>query len=134
MEGANKADHPPSGRKDAGSQEHAKDRRTRRGQGYRGKRPYNNKNKSGNKADAISAPKEKFTGRCDDLEGYVYSVTVTKGGLQFSRTTKEIARYAGKSLYKNGNLEDDGTNADKTNCASSHLDTCNSRCRRSSHI
>jgi hypothetical protein len=102
MEGANKADHPPSGRKDAGSQEHAKDRRTRRGQGYRGKRPYNNKNKSGNKADAISAPKEKFTGRCDDLEGYVYSVTVSKGGVQFSRTTEVIARYAGGKYSSGG--------------------------------
>jgi hypothetical protein len=83
MEGANKLDHPPSRRKDAGSQEHAKDRGSRRGRN-RGKRSYNNKNKSGNKPDAASAPKEKFIGQCDNLEGYVYSVTVTKGGVQFS--------------------------------------------------
>jgi hypothetical protein len=40
--------------------------------------------------------KEKFTGRSDDLEGYVYSIATSKGGMQFTRTTDEIARYAGK--------------------------------------
>jgi hypothetical protein len=39
--------------------------------------------------------KEKFTGRSDDLEGYIYMVVSTKGGVQFARTTEEIARYAG---------------------------------------
>jgi hypothetical protein len=102
MKEANKPDHLPSGREDAGSQEHAKDCGTRRGRGYRGKPPYNNKNKSRNKADAISAPKEKFTGQCDNLEGYFYSVTVTEGGVQFSQTTEEIARYAGEKYSSVG--------------------------------
>jgi hypothetical protein len=133
MEGANKPDHLPDGHEDAGSQEHAKDRGTQRGRAYRGKRSYNNKNKSGNKPDAISASKEKFTGQCNDLEGYVYSVTVTKGGVQFSRTSEEIARSAGEKYSSVGAYirtailtMADGTHADKTNCTSSHWDTCNS--------
>jgi hypothetical protein len=39
--------------------------------------------------------KEKFVGRSDDLEGYIYSIVSSKGGVQFARTTEEIARYAG---------------------------------------
>jgi hypothetical protein len=59
----------------------------------------NNKGKRTNKEKAFNKPefiqKEKFTGRSDDLEGYIYSVVSTKGGVQFARTTEEIARYAG---------------------------------------
>jgi transcription elongation factor len=42
------------------------------------------------------AQKEKFTGRSDDLEGYVYTLVSSKGGVQFTRTTEEVARYAGE--------------------------------------
>jgi hypothetical protein len=59
----------------------------------------NNKGKRNNKDEAFKKPdliqKEKFTGRDDDLEGYIYSIVTSKGGVQFTRTTKEIARYAG---------------------------------------
>jgi hypothetical protein len=43
-----------------------------------------------------AAQTEKFTGRSDDLEGYVYTLVSSKGGVQFTRTTKEVARYAGE--------------------------------------
>jgi hypothetical protein len=39
--------------------------------------------------------KEKFVGHSDDLEGYIYSIVSSKGGVQFACTTEEIARYAG---------------------------------------
>jgi hypothetical protein len=65
----------------------------------RGNQRNNNKGRRNNKEKAPNKPefiqKEKFTGRSDDLEGYIYSVVSTKGGVQFTRTTEEIARYAG---------------------------------------
>jgi hypothetical protein len=32
----------------------------------------------------------------DDLKGFIYDVTSTKGGVAYSRTTEEIARYIGE--------------------------------------
>ncbi len=61
----------------------------------RGRRNNNNRQKQENKPDPI-ALKERFIGRREDLEGYVYSVSTSKAGLQFTRTTDEIARYAGE--------------------------------------
>jgi hypothetical protein len=65
----------------------------------RGNQRGNNRGRRKNKEKTDNTPefihKEKFTGRSDDLEGYVYSVVSTKGGVQFARTTEEIARYAG---------------------------------------
>jgi hypothetical protein len=64
--------------------------------GYEGRR--GNKPKQGTtiyrKSEVIQ--KGKFTGRSDDLEGYVYTLVSNKGGLQFTRTTEEVARYAGE--------------------------------------
>jgi hypothetical protein len=40
-------------------------------------------------------PKDKIAVRSDDLEGYVYSTVSSKGRVQFTRTTEEMARYAG---------------------------------------
>jgi hypothetical protein len=66
----------------------------------------NNKGKRNNKEKAFNKPefthKEKFTGRSDDLEGYVYTGVPAKGGVQFARTTEEIARYAGAKYSKVG--------------------------------
>jgi hypothetical protein len=63
--------------------------------GYKGRR--GNKPKQGTiyRKPEI-AQKENFTGRCDDLEGYVYTLVSNKGGVQFTRTTEEVTRYAGK--------------------------------------
>ena len=62
------------------------------GHPYKGRRN-NNRPKQDKKPEPIVI-KERFTGRNDDLEGYVYAISTTKGGLQFTRTTDEIARYA----------------------------------------
>jgi hypothetical protein len=65
----------------------------------RGNQRGNNKGRRNNTEKAIHKPefphKENFTGRSDNLEGYIYSVVSTKGGVQFARTAEEIARYAG---------------------------------------
>jgi hypothetical protein len=47
-------------------------------------------------------PKEKFTGRSDDLQGYIYDVTSSKGGVAYKRTTEEIARHIGEKYTKVG--------------------------------
>jgi hypothetical protein len=41
-------------------------------------------------------PKEKFTGRSEDLKGFTYDVTTSKGGAAYTRTTEEIARHVGE--------------------------------------
>jgi hypothetical protein len=41
-------------------------------------------------------PKEKFTGRSDDLQGFIYDVVTSRGGIAYTRTTKEIARHVGE--------------------------------------
>jgi hypothetical protein len=35
----------------------------------------------------------------NDLEGYILLVVSSKGGVQFTRTTEEVARYAGGGGY-----------------------------------
>ena len=74
--------------------------------GYRGKRfDPNNRNRCHHQGPTESrinqahttAPKEvAFKGRCDELDGFTYTVTTSKGRLEFSKTTKEIAQYAGE--------------------------------------
>jgi hypothetical protein len=39
---------------------------------------------------------QKFVGRSEDLKGFTYDVTTLKGGVAYTCTTKEIARYVGK--------------------------------------
>jgi hypothetical protein len=82
-----------SGAAESNSNNDNKGRQQARGRGHsrgnnRGKR--NQKDKATKKPDLIH--KEKFIGRDDDLEGYIYSVVASKGGVQFTRTTEEIAR------------------------------------------
>jgi hypothetical protein len=50
---------------------------------------------------AKAAPKNKFTGRCKDIEGHVYDLCGTQQADQYTRTTEEIALYVAKE-YKNG--------------------------------
>jgi hypothetical protein len=52
--------------------------------------------KEGRNETPIHIPKEKFVGCCDDLKGFIYDVMTSKGGVAYTRTTKEIARYVGK--------------------------------------
>ena len=50
-----------------------------------------------------TTPKEiTFKGRCNELDGFTYTVTTSKGGLEFSKTTEEIARYAGEKYTSIG--------------------------------
>ena len=69
----------------------------------RGNQQGNNKGRRNNKEKALNKPelshKEKFTGRADDLEGYIYSVVSTKGGVQFARTTEEITFHRRAESY-----------------------------------
>ena len=44
---------------------------------------------------------KKFTGREEELEGFIYDITSAKNTDTYSKTTKEIARYVG-TLYKHG--------------------------------
>jgi hypothetical protein len=46
-------------------------------------------------------PKEKFIGRSDDLKGFIYDVA-HKGGVAYTRTTEEIARYVGEKYTTTG--------------------------------
>ena len=50
-----------------------------------------------------TAPEEiAFKGRCDELDGFTYTVTTSKGGLELSKTSEEIARYAGEKYTSIG--------------------------------
>ena len=46
--------------------------------------------------------KEKFVGRSEDLKGFIYDVTTWKGGVAYTRTTEEIARYVGEKYTTTG--------------------------------
>ncbi len=48
----------------------------------------------------IHAQKEKFVGRSEDLKGYIYDVTTSKGGVAYTRTTEEVARYVGENTQR----------------------------------
>ena len=48
---------------------------------------------------AAHIPKEKFMGRSDDLQGFIYDVTTSKGGVAYTRTTEEIARHVGENTH-----------------------------------
>ena len=47
-------------------------------------------------------PKEKFTGRSEDLKGFTYDVSTSKGGVAYTRTTEEIARHVGEKYTTTG--------------------------------
>ena len=49
-------------------------------------------------------PKEKFVGRSDDLKGFTYDVTTSKGGVAYTRTTEEIARHVGEKYTNTGSF------------------------------
>ncbi len=99
MESVNKPDGTPGpggGTSNEGGDHHDKRQQGQgRGHPYRGRRNNNNRQRQEKEPDPIVL-KERFVGRSEDLEGYVYSVSTSKAGLQFTRTTDEIARYAGE--------------------------------------
>ena len=65
---------------------------------YRNRRHHQGPTESRSHQAHTTAPKNiAFKGRCDELDGFTYTVTTSKGGIEFSKTTEEIARYAGEN-------------------------------------
>jgi hypothetical protein len=50
----------------------------------------------------VHVHKEKFTGRSEDLQGYIYDVSTSRGGVAYARTTEEIARHVGEKYTSVG--------------------------------
>ena len=60
------------------------------------RQPYNQQNSTA----TVAAPRQpKFEGKCDGLKGHIYDCSDTRQSDQFTRTTKEIAEYVGRT-YK----------------------------------
>jgi hypothetical protein len=73
---------------------------------YRGRRNNRDRHRS-NRQPAMPSthvPNEKFVGRSDDLKGFTYDVTNNKGGVFYTRTTEEIARYVGEKYTTTGSF------------------------------
>jgi hypothetical protein len=72
---------------------------------HRGRRNLRRNNKQQWK-DGGNAPihvaKEKFVGRSEDLKGFIYDITTSKGRVAYTHTTEEIARYVGKKYTTTG--------------------------------
>jgi hypothetical protein len=69
----------------------------------RGRRNRQRTNKpKGNVSGIINIRKERFAGRSEDLKGYIYDVTLSKGGVAYTKTTEEIARYVGEKYTSTG--------------------------------
>jgi hypothetical protein len=58
--------------------------------------------KEGGNETPTHISKEKCVGRCDDLKGFIYDVVTSKGGVAYTGTTKEIARYVGEKYTTTG--------------------------------
>ena len=71
---------------------------------YRGRRQRGRNNKQWKEGGnaTIHVAKEKFVGRSEDLKGFIYDVTNSKGGVAYTRTTEEIARYVGEKYTTTG--------------------------------
>jgi hypothetical protein len=44
----------------------------------------------------------KFEGKTEDLKGHIYDCADARQSDQFTKTTKEIAEYLGRTAYKHG--------------------------------
>jgi hypothetical protein len=65
-------------------------------------RQRSNKQKGSEQHKTVHVVKEKFAGRSEDLKGFTYDVAVSKGGVAYTRTTEEIARYIGEKYTTTG--------------------------------
>jgi len=78
--------NPPQGGGPSQSQDN-EGRGGRRGKGRR------------NQQKKLHVPKTtKFEGKCEELKGHVYDCADSRQADQYSRTTKEVAEYAGRTL------------------------------------
>jgi hypothetical protein len=101
-------EQPPTGSStaDTGGEKKTNDSDERKpNRGRRGNR--NNRNRANRRDGAVTPsniPKEKFLGRSDDLKGFIYDISNTKGGVAYTRTTEEIARYVGEKYTTTGSF------------------------------
>jgi hypothetical protein len=92
---------PPSGNADGGNNANQgkNDESKHQPRGRRNRhRPNRNKWKDG-VTNVSHIPREKFVGRSDDLKGFIYDIALSKGGVAYTRTTEEIARYVVGEKY-----------------------------------
>jgi hypothetical protein len=90
-------DQPPTGSTaDTGGEKKANESDKRNLHRARRNRNRNRTNKREGASVPTHIPKEKFTGRSDDLKGFIYDITNAKGGVAYTRTTEEDARYVGE--------------------------------------
>jgi hypothetical protein len=86
-------DQPTSGTADnsGGNNNNTKDVKPYlRGSQRNCQRAKNRNQKEGNTNTSPYIPKEKFIGRSDDLQGYIYDIIASKGGVAYTRTTEEL--------------------------------------------
>jgi hypothetical protein len=98
-------DQPPQGSAtDTG--EYKKPSNEDEGKPYRGRRNKRDRHRSNRQRATPSThvPKDKFVGRSEDLKGFTYDVTNNEGGVFYTRTTKEIARYVGEKYTATGSF------------------------------
>jgi hypothetical protein len=94
VDGADNKQKPPTSEEDRKPRRRNRDRQRVNKQRYR----------EGAIAPSQQVQKEKFLGRSDDLQGYIYDVTHNKGGVAYTRTTDEIARYVGEKYTSTGSF------------------------------
>jgi hypothetical protein len=75
---------------------------SKRYRGQRNKTQTNKPWKDNNNPQSAIIQKEKFVQRSEDLKGFIYDVVFAKGGVAYTRTTEEIARYIGEKYTTTG--------------------------------
>jgi hypothetical protein len=96
-----KAEQPAKGADAAPNVRDANYKEKKGGRQNRQQRSNKPKWKDNNNAIA-HVPKEKFTGRSEDLQGFIYDVSTSRGGVAYNRTTEEIARHDGEKYTSVG--------------------------------
>jgi hypothetical protein len=99
-------DQPPQGSATTDASKYKKPSNEDERKPYRGQRNNRDRHRSNRQRATPSThvPKEKFVGRSDDLKGSTYDVTNNKGGVFYTRTTEEIARYVGEKYTTIGSF------------------------------
>ena len=62
--------------------------------------------RQGNKPNTGIPRQPKFEGKSDDLKGHVYDCSDSRQADQFTKTTKEIAEYVGRTYKYGGDPKD----------------------------
>ena len=98
-------EQPSSGARDATSNQQNKDSRpqcSRCNNNSSCNYKLNKWKDTSNSNTSVHIPKEKFVGQSDDLKGFIYDVTNSKGGVAYDRTTEEIVWYVNKKYMSTG--------------------------------